>query len=52
MSKIQWVYDQVKLPFCEQLKVMGWQWIEGDKHLFAVECLTLSGQNYVFPTAI
>lgn len=18
-------------PFCEQLKAMGWQWIEGDK---------------------
>ena len=31
MSKIQWEYDLVERPFCEQLKAMGWQWIEGDK---------------------
>ena len=29
--KIQWEYDLVERPFCEQLKAMGWQWIEGDK---------------------
>ena len=28
--KIQWEYDLVERPFCEQLKVMGWQWIAGD----------------------
>jgi type I restriction enzyme R subunit len=31
MSKIEWEYDLVEKPFCEQLKAMGWQWIEGDK---------------------
>lgn len=30
MSKIQWESDLVERPFCEQLKAMGWQWIEGD----------------------
>src|SRR5437773_10236118 len=30
MSKIQWEYDLVEKPFCQQLKAMGWQWIEGD----------------------
>ena len=30
MSKIEWEYDLVERPFCEQLKAMGWQWIEGD----------------------
>jgi type I restriction enzyme R subunit len=30
MSKIQWEYDLVERPFCQQLKAMGWQWIEGD----------------------
>ena len=30
MSKIQWEYDLVERPFCEQLKTMGWSWIEGD----------------------
>ncbi len=30
MSKIQWEYDVVERPFCQQLKAMGWQWIEGD----------------------
>jgi Arc/MetJ-type ribon-helix-helix transcriptional regulator len=29
MSKIQWEYDRVERPFCEQLKAMGWQWIKG-----------------------
>jgi type I restriction enzyme R subunit len=28
--KIQWEYDLVERPFCEQLQVMGWQWLEGD----------------------
>ncbi len=31
MNKIQWEYELVERPFCEQLKAMGWQWIEGDK---------------------
>ena len=31
MSKVQWEYDLVERPFCEQLKAMGWQWIVGDK---------------------
>ena len=31
MSKIQWEYDLVERPFCEQLQAMGWQWIEGDR---------------------
>jgi type I restriction enzyme, R subunit len=30
MSKLQWEYDLVERPFCEQLTAMGWQWIEGD----------------------
>lgn len=30
MSKIQWEYDLVERPFCEQLQKMGWSWIEGD----------------------
>lgn len=30
MSKIQWEYNLVERPFCEQLRAMGWQWIEGD----------------------
>ena len=30
MSKTQWEFDLVERPFCEQLKAMGWQWIEGD----------------------
>jgi type I restriction enzyme R subunit len=30
MSKVQWEYDLVERPFCEQLRGMGWQWIEGD----------------------
>jgi type I restriction enzyme, R subunit len=31
--KIQWEYDLVERPFCEQLKAMGWEWIEGDPDL-------------------
>jgi type I restriction enzyme R subunit len=31
--KIQWEYDLVEKPFCEQLQSMGWQWIEGDPDL-------------------
>lgn len=30
MSKIQWEYNLVERPFCEQLQTMGWSWIEGD----------------------
>jgi type I site-specific restriction-modification system R (restriction) subunit len=30
MMKIQWEYDLAERPFCEQLKAMGWQWMEGD----------------------
>jgi type I restriction enzyme R subunit len=33
MSKIQWEYDIVEKPFCEQLRTMGWEWIEGDPDL-------------------
>ncbi len=33
MSKIQWEYDLVEKPFCQQLERMGWQWIEGDPDL-------------------
>ncbi|MGI8603079.1 MAG: type I restriction endonuclease subunit R [Verrucomicrobiales bacterium] len=29
--KIQWEYDLAERPFCQQLNMMGWQWIEGDK---------------------
>jgi hypothetical protein len=29
-SKIQWEYDLVERPFCEQLRAIGWEWIEGD----------------------
>src|SRR5881296_2373215 len=29
--RTQWEYNLVERPFCEQLKAMGWQWIEGDK---------------------
>ncbi|MGH2360433.1 MAG: type I restriction endonuclease subunit R, partial [bacterium] len=28
--KIQWEYDLVERPFCEQLQKMGCQWLEGD----------------------
>ncbi|MDR3569078.1 MAG: hypothetical protein P4L43_13705 [Syntrophobacteraceae bacterium] len=30
MSKIQWEYNLVERPFCQQLETMGWSWIEGD----------------------
>ncbi len=30
MSKVQWEYNLVERPFCEQLRKMGWSWIEGD----------------------
>ncbi len=33
VSRIQWEYDLVEKPFCEQLQRMGWQWIEGDPDL-------------------
>lgn len=26
MSKIEWKGDWFESPFCEQIKVMGWQW--------------------------
>jgi len=28
--KTHWEYDLVEKPFCEQLKGMGWDWLEGD----------------------
>ncbi len=28
--KIEWEYDLVEKPFCEQLRLMGWGWLEGD----------------------
>lgn len=30
MSRIEWEYNLVERPFCEQLKMMGWSWVEGD----------------------
>ncbi len=33
MSTIQWEYEIVERPFCEQLQAMGWEWIEGDPDL-------------------
>lgn len=33
MSKMQWEYDLVEKPFCQQLERLGWQWIEGDPDL-------------------
>ena len=30
MGKIEWEYNLVEKPFCEQLQKMGWSWIEGD----------------------
>ena len=30
MSKIQWEYNLVERPFCEQLEKMGWLWSPGD----------------------
>src|SRR2546425_1140398 len=33
MSKVQWEYEVVEKPFCQQLERMGWQWIEGDPDL-------------------
>lgn len=30
-QKIEWEYDLVELPFCQQLQAMGWTWLEGDK---------------------
>jgi type I restriction enzyme R subunit len=33
MGVIQWEYDLVERPFCEQLLRMGWEWIEGDPDL-------------------
>ena len=30
MSRIEWEYNLVERPFCEQLQKMGWSWIEGD----------------------
>jgi len=33
MSAIQWEYEVVEKPFCQQLEHMGWEWIEGDPDL-------------------
>jgi type I restriction enzyme R subunit len=33
MSVVQWEYNLVENPFCQQLERMGWQWIEGDPDL-------------------
>jgi hypothetical protein len=27
---MQWEYNLVEKPFCEQLHAMGWEWLEGD----------------------
>jgi hypothetical protein len=44
MSKIQWEYDLVERPFCEQLKDMGWQWINGDNADLMTDLLTGRGR--------
>src|SRR5262245_25759706 len=31
--KIEWEYELCEKPFCEQLKTIGWEWIEGDPDL-------------------
>jgi type I restriction enzyme R subunit len=33
VSRIQWEYDLAEKPFCEQLRHIGWEWIEGDPDL-------------------
>ena len=30
MSRIEWEYELVEKPFCQQLERMGWTWLEGD----------------------
>jgi len=30
MARIQWEYELVERPFCQQLQAMGWEWLEGD----------------------
>lgn len=40
MSKIEWEYELVEKPFCERLKALGWQWIEGDKSCLMAGLLT------------
>jgi len=30
VGKVQWEYDLVERPFCQQLQGMGWTWLEGD----------------------
>ena len=33
MGVIAWEYELVEKPFCQQLRAMGWDWIEGDPDL-------------------
>ena len=33
MTVVQWEYELVEKPFCQQLQAMGWEWIEGDPDL-------------------
>ena len=40
MSKVQWEYDLVERPFCERLKAIGRQWIEGDTDGLMTDLLT------------
>jgi len=28
--KTQWEHDLVEEPFCQQLQLKGWQWLESD----------------------
>src|SRR5438552_3238438 len=30
MTRIQWEYNLVERPFCEQLRGLGWQWLIGN----------------------
>jgi hypothetical protein len=41
MSEIQQEYDLVERPFCEQLKAMGWQWINGGESGLITDLLTV-----------
>ena len=44
MSKTQWEYDLAERPFCEQLKAMGWQWINSDESGLITDLLTGRGR--------
>lgn len=43
MSIIPWEYNLVEHPFCEQLKAIDWQWIEGKKYFLTVRIREAAG---------